>query len=141
MACAAFADVIADAIADRPRSEVLAKRVVDDGSSHRPLVVGSWERLDLRDIDGSDDAVSSLEAALWCVGNTYAFKDAVLMAANLGEDAGSTAALAGQLAGALYGASAIRSEWLEQLAWRDRITEMTDALFDQGPEPALRSLR
>lgn len=71
----------------------------------------------------------SLEAALWCVGRTGTFRDAVLLAANLGEDADTTAAITGQLAGAIYGASGIPEEWLEKLAWRDEITASTLDLF------------
>jgi ADP-ribosyl-[dinitrogen reductase] hydrolase len=58
--------------------------------------------------------VHSLKAALWCVGRTGTFRDAVLLAANLGEDADTTAAITGQLAGAIYGASGIPEEWLEK---------------------------
>jgi len=78
----------------------------------------------------------SLEAALWCVGKTESFEEAVLKAANLGEDSGSTAALAGQLAGALYGACAIPERWTEKLAWHDKILKMTDALFEQSGKRA-----
>jgi ADP-ribosyl-[dinitrogen reductase] hydrolase len=73
--------------------------------------------------------VHSLKAALWCVGRTGTFRDAVLLAANLGEDADTTAAITGQLAGAIYGASAIPEEWLEKLAWREDITARTLDLF------------
>ncbi|AMK21857.1 ADP-ribosylglycohydrolase family protein [Sphingobium sp. TKS] len=44
-----------------------------------------------------------------------------LLAANLGDDADTTAAITGQLAGALYGSSSIRPSWLEKLAWREEI--------------------
>jgi ADP-ribosyl-[dinitrogen reductase] hydrolase len=53
----------------------------------------------------------TLEAALWSVGASGSFREAVLRAANLGEDADTTAAVAGQLAGALYGASGIPERW------------------------------
>ena len=56
----------------------------------------------------------------------------MLTAANLGEDADTTAAIAGQLAGALYGASAIPSHWLDLLAWRERIEDMAGNLFEAG---------
>ncbi len=55
-------------------------------------------------------------------------------AANLGEDADTTSAIAGQLAGALWGASGIPEAWLEKLAWRDRITELADRLHDKSLE-------
>ena len=47
----------------------------------------------------------------------------MLAAANLGEDADTTAAVAGQVAGATYGLAGIPAEWLARLAWRDRIEE------------------
>jgi ADP-ribosylglycohydrolase len=40
---------------------------------------------------------------------TTNFRSAILLAANLGEDADTTAAVAGQLAGALYGVSGVES--------------------------------
>ena len=60
-------------------------------------------------------------AARWAVATTGSFRDAVLVAANLGDDADTTAAVAGQIAGALYGYSAIPPEWLDRLRWRDQI--------------------
>jgi ADP-ribosyl-[dinitrogen reductase] hydrolase len=52
-----------------------------------------------------------------------------LAAANLGGDADTTAAIAGQLAGALYGAGGIPQEWLERLAWREKIEDVASRLF------------
>lgn len=68
----------------------------------------------------------------WAVARTTDFRSAVLLAANLGEDADTTAAVAGQLAGALYGASAIPRAWLDALAWRERLEETAARLFDAG---------
>ena len=56
-----------------------------------------------RSITGSGYATESLEAALWCFARTTTFEAAILEAANLGDDADTTAAIAGQLAGAYYG--------------------------------------
>lgn len=74
----------------------------------------------------------AVHAALWAVSRTSTFKNAVLLAANLGEDADTTAAVAGQIAGALYGASTIPTEWLEKLAWRERIEALAADLHDAG---------
>src|SRR5262249_15626166 len=63
----------------------------------------------------------SLEAALWCVDRSVDYRNAVLMAANLGEDADTTAAITGQLAGALYGASGIPDNWVRRVAWGNQI--------------------
>ena len=58
------------------------------------------------------------------------FAAAVLLAANLGDDADTTAAITGQLAGALYGASGIPEAWLQRLAWHDRLLAAADRLID-----------
>jgi ADP-ribosyl-[dinitrogen reductase] hydrolase len=49
---------------------------------------------------------------------------------NLGNDADTTGAIYGQLAGAFYGANAIPKDWIERLGRREFIAEMADALFD-----------
>ncbi len=85
-------------------------------------------------VRGSGYCVQSLEAALWCFLNTGSFEDAVLRAANLGEDADTTAAIAGQIAGAYYGVEGIPGAWLECLAMRDEIAGMADQLYRRfGP--------
>jgi ADP-ribosyl-[dinitrogen reductase] hydrolase len=56
------------------------------------------------------------------------FSDAILMAANLGDDADTTAAVCGQVAGAYYGVSGIPPGWLERLALRSEIATLADRL-------------
>lgn len=77
---------------------------------------------------GSGYVVQSMEAALWVFDRTHTLADAILMAANLGEDAETTAAVCGQLAGAFYGASAIPPHWLDRLAFRTEMTQLADQL-------------
>lgn len=67
-------------------------------------MAGSWRGKKRDSVRSSGYVAHSLEASLWSVGRTGSFEEAVLLAANLGEDADTTAAIAGQLAGALYGA-------------------------------------
>lgn len=85
-----------------------------------------------REVRGTGYVVASLHAALWAVARTSTFRDAVLLAVNLGEDADTTGAVAGQIAGALYGARAIPAEWLDRLAWRERVERLAGDLFDAG---------
>ena len=80
------------------------------------------------EIKGSGYCVESLEAALWCFVHTTSFEAAVLAAANLGDDADTTAAICGQMAGAHYGVGAIPAEWLEVLAMRDEIDTLAASL-------------
>lgn len=58
-------------------------------------------------IRGTGYVVDSLEAALWAFYRADNFEDAVLAAVNLGEDADTTGAVCGQIAGAFWGADAI----------------------------------
>ena len=69
------------------------------------------------DIRGSGFVVHSLEAALWAFWSTDDFRDGCLAAVNLGEDADTTGAVFGQLAGAVYGEEGIPSGWRDRLAY------------------------
>lgn len=120
----ALADLLAQAIAGTPLPELL--------SSPAARIEGGWRGLHRDGIEGSGYVVRSFQAALWAVARTTTYRDAVLRAANLGDDADTTAAIAGQLAGAVYGASAIPADWLHALAWRDRLEETAGRLFDAG---------
>ena len=129
-ACAAYADLIAEAIQGWSKAQLLTPRAGWSPAKvdrvMRMKTIG-WDRSRVR---GSGYVIHSLEAALWAVGRAETFREAVLLAANLGEDADTTAAITGQLAGALLGASGIPEEWLGLLAWRDRITRLADQLHD-----------
>ena len=131
-ACAVFSELIAEAIAGRPKDEVLRARSSDYEPKIAEILNGGWRGKTRDQISSSGYVVHSLEAALWCVACTNDFKSAVVLAANLGDDADTVAAITGQLAGALWGASSMPEEWLERLAWRSRIDEMAGAIFDLG---------
>ena len=72
---------------------------------------GEYKQKTRDQIRSSGYVIDTLEAAMWSVWNTDNFRDAILLAANLADDADSVAATAGQIAGALYGYSGIPQEW------------------------------
>lgn len=72
--------------------------------------------------------VQSLEAALWSFATTASYRDCVLTAANLGDDADTTAAVAGQIAGAFYGVDAIPQTWRTRVHQGTNIADMASAL-------------
>ena len=79
--------------------------------------------------------IHTLEAALWSVSQAENFRDAVVLAANLGDDADTVAAVTGQLAGAVWGVSDIPKAWIYRLAWQQRIRKLAAALFHgRNPE-------
>ncbi|EFG2885619.1 ADP-ribosylglycohydrolase family protein [Escherichia coli] len=94
-----------------------------------PATVLALGARDRRSIVSTGHAPATLEAARWAVATTTDFRQAVLAAANLGDDADTVGAVAGQIAGALYGASGIPPEWLERLAWRAQIEQRAEALW------------
>lgn len=122
-------EVLADLVAEAIRGSSLRDLVTSDTVGRVRAFRAGQPR---REVRGTGYVVASLHAALWAVSRTSTFRDAVLLAANLGEDADTTAAVAGQVAGALYGASGIPNEWLARLAWHGRIERMAIDLFNAG---------
>jgi ADP-ribosyl-[dinitrogen reductase] hydrolase len=80
-------------------------------------------------IRGTGYVVASLEAAAWCFAQTDTFDAAVLRAANLGDDADTTAAVCGQLAGAVYGEGGIPRRWLNLLTMKEEIAMLAQRLW------------
>ena len=121
-ACSFLAEVVHEAILGQP--DVLRPRDPQGHAAVQAIAAGSY-RLKTRDeIRSGGYVVDTLEAALWCVVQTRTFEDALVMAVNLGQDSDTVGAVTGQLAGALYGASAIPPRWLSPLAWRERIAKL-----------------
>lgn len=126
-ACRLFATMLVEAMGGGGKEHVLRPRRV--GGELGPVAAGGWRGKRRDEIVSSGYVLATLEAALWCVGTTDSFADAVLLAANLGDDADTVAAVTGQLAGALYGRSGIPAEWLDQLAWRKWIEALASELM------------
>lgn len=78
------------------------------------------------EIKSTGYVVDTLEAAVWCLLTTDSYKDCVLKAVNLGEDTDTVAAIAGGLAGALYGLDSIPEEWLGALKRREYVEKMCE---------------
>jgi ADP-ribosylglycohydrolase len=79
-------------------------------------------------IRGSGYVVDALEAALWAFYRSDSFRDGLLLAVNLGDDADTTGAIYGQLAGAYYGEEAIPGSWRFKLAKGKLIGSLAEKL-------------
>ena len=78
--------------------------------------------------------VDTLEAVIWCLLNTKSYTECVLKAVNLGDDTDTVSAIAGSLAGALYGYEAIPLEWRESLLKREYIESICQKAFENLTE-------
>lgn len=96
---------------------------------------GSFRHKAPPEIRGTGYVVQSLEAALWAFCHSGGFCEGALLAVNLGEDADTTGAVYGQLAGAYYGERGIPAAWIEKLALRDEIVALADQLYELAMAP------
>lgn len=128
-ACVAYAEVLADAIEGRSKTEIMRDRSDNYAGSIALIMAGSWRGMARTSVKASGYVAHSLEAAMWSVGRTGSYAESVLLAANLGDDADTTAAIAGQLAGAIYGSIGIPVRWLDAVAWQPRIRCMAEGLL------------
>jgi ADP-ribosylglycohydrolase len=138
-ACRYYAALIIGALAGTDKDTLLAGHFEPEGASglwhEKPLceeiadiAAGSFQRKEPPEIEGSGYVVKTLEAALWAFDRTEDFAEGALVVANLGDDADTTAAVYGQLAGAYYGKAGIPAAWRAALARGDEIAERADRL-------------
>ena len=137
-ACRYFAGLLVSALHGASKDELLAPM-------HAPIE-GLWEREPLHPriaevvagsfrmkhpphVRGTGFVVESLEAALWAFHTTDDFRTGALAAVNLGDDADTTGAIYGQIAGAYYGAEGIPAEWREKVVLRTQIEDMARRLY------------
>lgn len=140
--CRYLAALIVGAINGEDKESLLSERYspVPGGWAREPLSVeidavaaGSFKRKSRREVRGTGYVVDCLEAALWAFHTTTSFEEGALAAVNLGDDADTTGAVYGQIAGAYYGAEAIPAGWLGKLAMRDEIERLIEGLAGLWP--------
>jgi ADP-ribosylglycohydrolase len=93
------------------------------------IAARSFKKKNPPEIRGTGYAVQSLEAALWAFFHSNTFEEGCLMAVNLGDDADTTGAIYGQLAGAFYGEDGIPRHWCIKISKVSLIVEMVNKLY------------
>lgn len=155
-ACRYLGGLIVGALTGASKADLLGMRYcpVPDHWTKQPLVaeidevaVGSFKKLapaagasdmvgvlgfspDPPSIKGTGYVVKSLEAALWAFYRSQSFEEGCLLAVNLGDDADTTGAVYGQLAGAFYGEQGIPEKWRDRLAKGNLIRSLAKQLFE-----------
>lgn len=139
MACGVYA-LLLEGILEQGRNGIPAARKKaetiygseDEWSHYAPLLTIETRSRD--SIRSGGYVVDTLEAALWCLLTTENYRDCVLKAVNLGRDTDTVAAVAGGLAGALYGMEGIPQEWLDALLRREDIEELCEKAAQRWKE-------
>ena len=138
-ACRYFAGLIVGALQRRSRDELLSPSFAPAPGlwDREPLVPaiervanGTFLRGEPPAIRGTGYVTQSLEAALWAFSRSTSFEHGALLAVNLGEDADTTGAVYGQIAGAYYGVDSIPEGWRSKLAKLDLLESMARRLHD-----------
>lgn len=137
-ACRYFGALIVGAVNGASREELLSSHYspIPNYWDENPLIeeidaiaTGSFKYRQPPEIRGTGYVVESLEAALWAFYHSQSFVEGCLFAVNLGDDADTTGAVYGQLAGAFYGEQGIPQSWRDKLAHCDLIAGFAEQLF------------
>lgn len=139
--CRFFASLIVGAFQGKTKEELLTPHfsVVEEHWKLNPLdyTLNSVLATHYKDkmppeINGMGYVITSLEAALWAFYHTDNFEDGALKVVNLGDDADTTGAIFGQIAGAYYGLSGIPTKWIDKLHNSAEIETMASQLYEMG---------
>lgn len=135
--CRYLAALLLGALYGEPKAALLAPRYSpipgywDQHPLHPAIDAvagGSFKEKQPPEIRGTGYVAASLEAALWAFFHSQSFSDGCLLAVNLGDDADTTGAVYGQLAGAFYGEQGIPAPWRARLAQHDLIIQLAQQL-------------
>ena len=120
--CQLYAELMARVLlAGDPHIREVADYVLPDDTPWEDLLSGGYVK-------------ETFTCAMWAARNTRSFEECLLQTINRRYDADTTGAVAGQIAGAMYGLSGIPERWLDTLIWRDRIIENARSLYALGSE-------
>lgn len=127
--CVALNAAIA-ALLDDPEADFIA--IAIDAATERQVVqvLEGVPDQTAEDIDASGYVLATLQSAFWAVATTKSFEDAVVAAVNLGEDADTTGAVAGALAGAKWGYGEVPVRWLDTLLAHNHLVALADQLLE-----------
>jgi ADP-ribosyl-[dinitrogen reductase] hydrolase len=139
-ACAVLASILVAALRGADKEAMLSADVCRKWRRDKPtysaaiegIIQGSYRHKEPPEIQGTGYVIRSLEAALWAFYHSTSFESGALLAVNLGDDADTTGAVYGQIAGTYYGQSGIPGHWREKLSMKETIDELTEALWKKA---------
>ena len=118
------------ALLNEPRTDPVAVAHASATSDLMRESLAGVTAQDSETLDAGGYVLSTLQSAFWAVTTHRSFEEAVVAAVNLGQDADTTGAVAGALAGARWGAEGIPDRWLDVLIARRELTSLADAILE-----------
>ena len=136
MACGIYTFVLQEIIAAQNKSAIIdgLKKAKKHYNGYPEIVAfdrlfsDNFLKIQSDEIKSGGYVVDTLEAAIWSLLRTDNYKECVLQAVNLGGDTDTIAAVAGALAGILYGHENIPQEWKDSIIKIDMIIDMCNRL-------------
>ncbi|MFN3307598.1 MAG: ADP-ribosylglycohydrolase family protein [Anaerolineales bacterium] len=141
-ACRLFSVMLALALRGEPKHVILFETYerhfaeADLSPAIAEIGKGCYRHKKQTDLTANGYVVNTLQAALWSFWQAENFRQAILLAANLGHDSDTTAAVCGQIAGAYYGVEKIPRSWLSHLARAEEIRHLADQLYELRWRPS-----
>lgn len=134
-ACKYFASLLVTAMSARDKEELHSTFYRPTTAKVNAIASGLYLAKSYEQLTGSGYVIESLESALWCFHKADSFGEAILLAANIGNDADTTAAICGQIAGAFYGCAGIPGNWVSLVQKYENIQGAADILFTSSLSP------
>lgn len=138
-ACIFMSALIAGGINGMTKEELLSNELTKTFYNSTDIILdatitdilnGSYKSKEPPQIYSSGYVVKTLEAALWAFYKTTDFESGALKIVNLGDDADTTGAVYGQIAGAYYGLDGIPEKWLKKIYRNFDMEIMTECLYN-----------
>lgn len=104
-------------------------KLTSSTSYYHKLYSKNFVATNKKNIKSGGYVVDTLEAAIWCLLTTENYSECVLKAVNLGNDTDTVAAVAGGLAGLLYGFNSIPQNWLNILKKESYIEKLCEKAY------------
>lgn len=105
----------------------ILKDIYQDDKYQRILKL-DYDILDPKTVPNTGYVIDTLYASLWALIRFNNFREAILFLANNGGDSDSICATYGMIAGYYYGEDSIPKEWIEKIAWKDKIIKLIEKL-------------
>lgn len=112
-----------------PQADPLSVAGMAASSDEMLAIIGGAASADPERLNAGGYVLATIQSALWAVTSHDSLEESVIAAVNLGQDADTTGAVAGALAGARWGASAIPERWLDVLLAREELESLADGIL------------